>query len=74
MMAQGILFYDDSNKSLQQKVDFAANRYQQRTGHRPTVCYVNEADVNGSQLTEIDGVRLVIAKTCLRHHLMASEE
>ncbi len=67
-MKEGLLWFDDdSRRKLADKVGQAATRYQARFGRRPTICYVNEADLNG-QRNEIKGIRLQSASNVLRHH------
>jgi hypothetical protein len=67
-MNEGLLWFDsDSRRKLTDKIHQAANRYQTKFGHQPTVCYLNTADFEGP--TEINGIQLRAAANVLRHHL-----
>ena len=49
-MKEGLLWYDnDPKRSLSVKVDQAVTRYRAKFGRKPTVCYLNEADLNGHE-------------------------
>ena len=73
-MKEGLLWYDnDPKRSLSVKVDQAVTRYRARFGHKPTVCYLNEADLNGHE-DEVRGIRLETRPNVLRHHLLVGEE
>jgi hypothetical protein len=73
-MKEGLLWYDnDSKRSLSVKVDQAVTRYRARFGRQPTVCYLNEVDLNG-HVDEVTGIRLQPKPNVLRHHLLLGEE
>jgi hypothetical protein len=73
-MKEGLLWYDnDPKRSLAVKVDQAVNRYQVRFGRKPTVCYLNEVDLNG-HAGEVKSIRLQAKANVLRHHLLVAEE
>jgi len=68
-MKEGLLWFDNnSQRKLADKVGQAATRYQVRFGRRPTICYINEADLD-SPHDEIKGIRLQPVSNVLRHHL-----
>lgn len=72
-MKEGLLWFDsDPRRKLADKVSQAATRYQVRFGRRPTVCYLNEADLNGAG--EVKGIRLQAKSNVLRHHFWIGEE
>lgn len=57
-MTEGLLWYDnDPKRSLSVKVDQTVTRYRARFGRKPTVCCLNEADLNGHE-DEVRGIRL----------------
>lgn len=69
-----LLWYDnDPKRSLSHKVDQAVPRYRAKFGRKPTVCYLNEADLNG-HTEEVEGVRLQALSNVLRHHFMVGED
>lgn len=45
-MRSGLLWYDNSAKSLTEKIQGAAKRYNQKFGVMPDTCFVNPSDVN----------------------------
>ena len=73
-MKEGLLWYDNDPKhSLAVKVDQAVTRYQARFGRKPTVCYLNEVDLNG-HVDEVKGIRLQPKSNILPYHLLVGEE
>ena len=73
-MKEGLLWYDnDPKRSLAMKVDQAATHYRAKFGRKPTVCYLNEVDLNG-HTEEVKGIRLQSKSNVLRHHLLVGEE
>jgi ribosomal protein L40E len=76
-MQTGMLWFDaDPKRALADKVARAADRYHVKYGQRPTLCYVNEDQLNsGASLqAEVNGVRLAGAPNVLRHHLWIGRE
>jgi hypothetical protein len=68
-MKEGLLWFDnDPRRKLTDKIGQASTRYQVKFGRRPTVCYVNEADL-AVQVKEVKGIRLQAVSNVLRHHL-----
>jgi hypothetical protein len=73
-MKEGLLWFDnDPRHKLTDKVRQAATRYQVKFGRKPTVCYVNGADLDG-QTEAVNGVQLRTASNVLRHHLWIGTE
>ncbi len=73
-MKEGLLWYDnDPKRSLSVKVDQAAARYRAKFGRKPTICYLNEIDLNG-HADEVQGIRLQSKTNVLPHHLWVGEE
>ena len=67
-MKEGLLWFDnDPRRKLVDKISRAATRYQMRFGRKPTICYLNVADLNG-QSDEIKDIRLQAVSNVLRHH------
>jgi len=82
-MKSGLLWYDaDSKASLPDKVTRAAQRYRQKLGRCPTLCYVHPTVLAGYELElacRLDGgitirVRMVAAAQVLPHHFWLGEE
>lgn len=66
----GWLWFDDDPKtSLEEKVQQAAGRFQQKFGQPPRLCYVNERMLNG-QPTTCGPTRLVGAGNVLPGHFL----
>lgn len=64
----GILWLDDSNATLAQKIGDAAQRYRARFGQVATVCYANPMDV--PEPTVLVGLRVEPRPNILRHHFL----
>ncbi len=73
MIQEGLLWYDDDpGRSIADKVSRAVQRYQQKHGHAPDVCYVHPGQVREEGLrvgvVNIGLVKVLPAKTVLPHH------
>ena len=69
-MREGLLWFDNSRqRKLADKVSRAATRYQAKFGYRPTVCYLNAADLE-AKVEEVNGIRLQAEANVLRHHFL----
>jgi len=66
-MREGLLWFDDTVRSLTDKVVRAADRYQQKYGHTPNVCYVHPTMID-NQETQLGAVRLLPTRTVLPNH------
>jgi len=69
----GLLWCDSSAKDLAVKVTLAAQRYRERFGGEPNVCYVHPSDLPTGEC-ETNGIRMRTATRVLRHHLWLSHE
>lgn len=75
-MRVGLLWYDDDPKrDLKEKVARAVERYRQKFGASPNVCYVHPSLLDGyaSPLC-VDGVRVQSQRSVLRHHFWVGRE
>ncbi len=45
----GMLWFDDSSRSLKEKVQRAAAYYAEKYGRKPTLCLVNPITLNGDE-------------------------
>jgi hypothetical protein len=66
-MNSGLLWFDDSKQELVDKIAQAARRYEQKTGRRPSRCYVHPGELGGESIT-VDGVQVAEMSTVLKHH------
>jgi hypothetical protein len=73
-MKEGLLWFDnDPRRKLVDKVGQAATRYRVKFGRRPTICYLNEADLDG-QPDQLKGIRLQVMPNVLPHHFWIGVE
>ncbi|MBN1976465.1 MAG: hypothetical protein JW918_03605 [Anaerolineae bacterium] len=74
-MKKGLLWYDDSEQDLAEKVERAARRYRKKFGTAPDACYVHPSVLNGNgKMKEVDGVRVMVLPSVLRHHFWLGQE
>lgn len=67
-MKTGMLWYDDDKKrTLEEKVEMAADYYRQKFGRAPTLCLVNPRSMNGVP-KKVAKVELRSAHNVLLHH------
>jgi len=64
----GMLWYDDSSRSLKEKVQRAVEFYTQKYGRAPTLCLVNPAGLNGGA-RENTPVPVRAARSVMPNHL-----
>lgn len=64
----GMLWFDDSSRSLKEKVQRAVDFYTQKYGRVPTLCLVNPAGLNGAE-REATPVPIRGARSVMPHHL-----
>ncbi len=68
MIQEGLLWFDDSpTRSMVDKVGNAVQRYQQKYGHAPDVCYVHPGLMPEHEVS-IGPVKVLPAPTVLLHH------
>ena len=83
-MQSGLLWYDNSNKTLAEKIIQAANRYERKFGVPPDTCFVNPNDAPSIAADEMGAgiclnpqsdaalqfrVRIKVKTTILPNHL-----
>jgi hypothetical protein len=73
MIQDGMLWYDDDpRRALADKVRLAVERYAQKYGHAPEVCYVLDEPGIGAQIEAAgkfaEDVKVLPAKSVLRWH------
>ncbi len=67
MIQEGLLWFDDSpTRPMADKIGNAVQRYQQKYGHPPDVCYVHPGHLE--QESQVEGVKVLPAQTVLPFH------
>ena len=65
----GLLLYDDNPKTnLSEKIAQAAQRYRQKYGASPDVCYVHPSTLGSDSPKSVGDVRVASLRTVLLHH------
>ncbi len=79
-MRVGLLWFDDDpKKEVSLKVKEAAERYLEKFGRRPNLCYVNPAtpplprDPAKKEGVHLDGLRLLSSPLVLPDHFLVGE-
>ena len=68
MVQDGLLWFDDNpTRPVGDKIERAVQRYQQKYGHNPDVCYVHPGQVPERELS-VGPVKVLPAQTVLPHH------
>jgi len=74
-MKKGLLWFDDSaGIDLDEKVNQAACRYQEKFEAVPNVCCVHPSTIGGSGEQQVGQVRVIASPTVLRHHFFVGCE
>jgi hypothetical protein len=69
MIQEGLLWFDDDPaRATGDKIARAAQRYRQKYGHSPDVCYVHPAHLKESSLGLSEEIKVLPAKSVLPHH------
>ena len=68
-MKTGLLWFDnDPNRSLEEKVARASQRYEAKFGRLPNSCYVNPALLEAKK--QVGDIQVMGADNILPHHFM----
>jgi len=67
-MEIGMLWFDDSARTLPEKIQRAAAYYAEKYGRPPTLCLVNPTGLNGSE-GNLGGMQVRGARSVMPHHL-----
>ena len=70
----GMLWFDDSNRKLEEKISKAVEHYKQKYGLTPTVCFVNPNALGEGAPETAAGVQLRALRTVMAHHLWIGVE
>ena len=69
MIQEGLLWFeDDPARATGDKIARAAQRYRQKYGHSPDVCYVHPAHLKEGDLHLFEEIKVLPAKSVLPHH------
>jgi hypothetical protein len=71
-MKEGLLWFDDSTRSLAHKVALAAVAYRRKFGILPNKCYVNPSTITAPQMVGV--VEVEPLATVLRCHFWVGRE
>lgn len=72
-MKSGLLWYDQSNDDLRVKILRAAQRYRQRFGEAPNVCYVHPQTLPEGACV-IESIQIRPLPRILKHHFWLGRE
>jgi len=68
-MEVGWMWFDsDPQRTFEEKVRLATQRYREKFGHAPTVCYVNDGQVSAQRKLNCGPVRIIGVHNILPHH------
>lgn len=71
---EGLLWFDsDPKRKTSEKIIQAADRFQAKLKQKPTVCYLNPAEFDESQI-EVEGIEVRPGNNILRHHFLLGVE
>jgi len=72
---KALLWYDDNPKlDLAEKIAQAAQRYKQKHGASPDVCYVHPSALGSDSPKSVGDVRVLSLGTVLLHHFWIGRE
>lgn len=70
----GLLWLDDSDKSLHEKVKGATTHYRVKHGRYPNLCYVHPSALDRGICDRVGDVVIVARKSVLPHHFWIGVE
>lgn len=73
MSNSGLMWFDNTDKPLAEKIADAMIHYRKKFGANPNLCIVNPTDLEGA-LLNLRGVRIASARHILRHHIWVGTE
>lgn len=69
MIQNGLLWFDDNkSRSVGDKIERAVQRYFQKYGCDPDVCYVHPLTLGDSGLNQVGNTKVLSAKSVLPYH------
>lgn len=73
-MKAGLLWFDDSDRVLAEKVVQAARRHREKYGDHANMCYVHPAALGGEGPQTVGRIRVAALPNVLRHHFWIGQE
>lgn len=71
----GLLWFDDNpGRDLAEKINQAAQRYEQKFGAYPNVCYVHPSTLGDGKLKAVGDVHVSSRRSVLLHHFFVGVE
>ncbi len=70
----GHLFFDNTQRTLEQKIRNAAESFLKRYGHKPQLCLVNPNIMSGKPALLVDGITVKPWRYILPHHFWIGVE
>ena len=69
-MKSGLLWYDNSSKSITAKIEDAVRRYKEKFGTMPDTCFVNPRDLDAEEKPHVE-IKLDVAgkATIMPNHI-----
>ena len=75
LLLPALLWFDDSDKSLEDKVRQAAARYRRKYGKPPTLCFVHpDALGDSGEARQVGGVEVRAGRTILPNDFLIGRE
>ena len=75
LLPTALLWFDDSDKSLEDKVKQAAARYRRKHGKPPTLCLVHTATFDDiAQVKHTVGIEIRVGRSVLPDHFWIGRE
>lgn len=65
-MKSGLLWHDNSKKSMNEKISIAARRYAEKFGTPPTIAFINSHDFKD---IDVAGIDVKTKETILPNHI-----
>ncbi len=68
-MKSGLLWYDNSSKSISDKIEAAARRYKEKFGAPPDMCFVNPNDLENAKAKPNVKIHIATKTTIMPNHI-----
>ena len=72
IMPWGLLWYDDKDDGLENKIARAAQRYMEKFGNSPNTCVIHPELLQGEGV-DVPGYKVITHPTVLKNHLWIGE-
>jgi hypothetical protein len=68
----GMLWFDDSPRTMDEKIQRAVDFYTEKYGRRPTICMVHPSTTQADSI--VGGVQVRLARSVMPHHFLVGIE